>query len=206
MYDPGPIVEIRNRTRASKMIDSGIPLQGEAVYSVGRLRKIRIAKGLCRDCGKVPCLETKVVCQACHEKRSKSGKRNRANKTAKGQCFMCPMPSEIGKTHCKNCLEKHMQSFRIRRKENKEFIYKHFGSKCNFCNESDIRVMSLDHINSDGRLDKRSENGKRQITPTWYAKLIKLIKAGKDLPRDLQMLCFNCHFKKDLTPWWYYEN
>lgn len=48
----------------------------------------------------------------------------------------------------------------------------------------------------------KSDFGAKQNSVAWYAKLVKLIENGEPFPRELQMLCYNCHFKKDLSPWW----
>ena len=165
-------------------------------------REKRLQQGMCRDCGKHPFVSGKVVCKKCSHKREAQGNSYKQNKAEKGLCVRCGVSNNRSKTLCDVCMEKQIESARLRRKETKEFIYKHFGSKCSCCGETDIRAMSLDHINNDGYLDKVSETGKKQITPAWYARLRTLIEANEPLPRDLQMLCFNCHAKKDLTPWW----
>ena len=164
----------------------------------------RIEAGLCRDCGLAPHENGRVVCDICHENRSRNGKKFKAAQIAKGLCAKCGNINEnTGKFLCNLCLAKQIERMRVRRKENKEFIINYFGGKCKECGEKDIRCLSLDHVNNDGYLDKKSSSGNRQVTPTWYAKLVKLIKSKKELPRELQLLCFNCHAKKDLSPWWY---
>jgi len=99
-------------------------------------------------------------------------------------------------------MEKRIEKQRLARKSNKEFLYDHFGSKCNACEETYIGVMSLDHVNGDGSVDRFTADGKRQNSAAWYASLVKRIKNGLALERELQMLCMNCHAKKDLLPWW----
>lgn len=194
-------------------IQSDISIAGEIVKgdvynsSRNKHRAKRIEAGLCRDCGgNWPLLEGRFVCSVCAIKRAKSDAKTKQRKKEAGLCLYCSKPHNLNKKFCSECTEKAVNSQRLRRKENKEFIYKHFGSKCLMCSESDIRVMSLDHVDKDGKLDRISDNGKKQLSPAWYAKLCVLIKAGKQLPRNLQMLCFNCHAKKDLTPWWFNES
>lgn len=172
-----------------------------------KFRNSRIEAGLCRDCGVVPFEKNWVVCEPCHIRRSENGKRHGRKKLAIGICRRCGnWNDQKGKYHCSKCIQIQIEQFRQRRKYNKEFIVNYFGGKCLECGEKDIRCLSLDHIDNDGRLDKKSEKGKRQVTPTWYAKLVKLIKSNKPLPRRLQLLCFNCHAKKDLNLWWYNDD
>ena len=201
----------KSGTEHGLVIEDSIPVMGKGVGDIynpvrNKFRKSRIEAGLCRDCGKVPPLEGTSVCLSCRDKRGRTNKLHRVNRKEKGICVRCGKLHNRGKILCELCSNIQIEEMRVRRKENKKFLYDYFGGKCNDCGETDIRVMSLDHINNDGSLDKVSENGKRQISPTWYAKLCKLIKSGKKLPRDLQMLCFNCHAKKDLTLWWYDES
>lgn len=166
------------------------------------IRAQRVADGLCRSCGLIPPAEGKLVCIPCREIEGERAKNYRKRLLEQGLCSCCRQPYNGDKTVCPTCMEARGDSQRDSRKANKELIYKHFGGKCAHCNETDIVVMTLDHVDNDGYLDKQSINGKRVVTPTWYAKLAKLIKEGKPLERNLQMLCFNCHARKDLTPWW----
>lgn len=173
-------------------------------YNANRLafRKSRIDAGLCRDCGKIAPIPNKVVCLSCFNKRKIRQKsvfeRNKKNNI----CHYCNGPSRPNKTVCLDCNEKIKNNSRIRRKENKEFIIKHFGGKCLKCGEYDIRCLTLDHVNNDGNLEDRRKDGKRKLATDWYRQLVKLIKSGLPLPRQLQLLCYNCHARKDLSPWW----
>lgn len=167
-----------------------------------QIRADRVAAGLCRTCGKSPPTQGTKVCQPCRERTKINTLIRNYGLKERGLCADCRNPTDSMNIVCASCMDKRVQGFRNKRKENKELIYNYFGCKCAVCGETDIVVMTLDHIDGDGYLDKKSENGKKQITPTWYAKLVKRIKAGQPLERNLQMLCFNCHAKKDLTPWW----
>jgi hypothetical protein len=166
-----------------------------------RIRAERIAAGLCRDCGKEPPIQGRMVCGWCANKRLLCSKRRLKKCTSNKVCHRCGEINSRGKTLCNSCTEKSVQSFRERRRYNKQFVINYFGGKCAVCGETDLIVLSLDHVNNDGFLDKKSASGKKQITPTWYAKLVKAIKADQPLPRQLQVLCFNDHARKDLQSW-----
>lgn len=167
-----------------------------------KIRADRIAAGLCRDCGKCAPIAGKKNCESCKERTRVNTQIRNYGLKLRGLCADCMKPTDSGNIVCMSCMDKRVVGFRDKRKENKELIYNYFGCKCSACGETDIVVMTLDHVDNDGYLDKKSETGKRVITPTWYAKLAKLIKAGLPMERNLQMLCFNCHAKKDLVPWW----
>lgn len=170
-----------------------------------RLRVAWIAAGLCRDCGKEFSIKDRVVCNKCLQIRIRNSKTYKDDRVANGLCCRCGVVNEErkNKKFCKNCADKQIECARQVRKYNKEFIVKYFGGKCNGCGEVDICCLTLDHINGDGKLDRTSDTGLYQQPANWYAKLVKIIKANKYLPRELQLLCYNCHAKKDLRPWWY---
>jgi hypothetical protein len=163
--------------------------------------KARVKAGLCRDCGKCKPVQEKTVCEKCAKKRYKNSKIAATRNKAKMCCHSCRQPTN-GKTLCQSCHDNQIVRMRDARKRNKILIYNHFGGKCEHCGETDIRVMTLDHVDNDGAIDKKSDSGKKQITTAWYVKLVRLINSNKSFPRKLQMLCYNCHFKKDLSPWW----
>jgi hypothetical protein len=86
---------------------------------------------------------------------------------------------------------------KIRRKKNKLFVIEKFGGKCCHCGESDPRTLTLDHTNNNGNVECAGKK-KRIRSSDFYAKLI----AENIERRDLQLLCFNCHAKKDLFYNW----
>lgn len=61
------------------------------------------------------------------------------------------------------------------------------GGKCTMCGESDTDVLTFDHINNDGHLDRKG--GRKRHT----AYLVR------DNPERFQILCFNCNWKKHLA-------
>lgn len=66
-----------------------------------------------------------------------------------------------------------------------------YGGACLHCGESDVIVLVLDHINDDGKVDRKenSHNGGYKL----YLKLRK-----KDYPQGkYQVLCHNCNFRKE---------
>lgn len=183
---------------------SGVEVKGDA-YNESRnfFRHARIAAGLCRDCGKLPPIENKVVCRVCSERRTRNGIAHRKNRLAEGRCQLCGTIERKGKHLCTQCSGKSIESFRQRRKENKLVVIAYFGNNCVRCNESDPRVLTLHHINGDGATDRKTKSGKRKIsTPTFYARLARAIRLKQPIKVELELLCSNCHFKIDLAPWW----
>ncbi|MGL6008047.1 MAG: hypothetical protein ACRC1D_01175 [Culicoidibacterales bacterium] len=171
-----------------------------------KLRQERVRSGICRDCGKVPPIESKVICKSCSKKRNDFSREHKQKRKVNGLCTRCGKLHNRNKMLCENCNEKQIEDYRQRRKINKIKVVEYFGGKCCECGESDIRTLSVDHTENNGNVDCLGKNGKRIISPTWYARLVKMIDDKTISSQKLQLLCFNCHAKKDLSPWWYNDS
>jgi hypothetical protein len=165
------------------------------------LRRERIANGLCRDCGNVPPRTGRKICLNCHVARTERQSRRAAKLKASGQCVQCRALAVEGKTLCQQCSDFAIESARHRRRENKLAVIERFGGKCSECGESDIRTLTIDHVNNDGNIECAGKS-KRITSVEFYARLVKDARARI----DLKLLCFNCHAKKDLAPWWLKED
>jgi len=77
-------------------------------------------------------------------------------------------------------LFKKKTSYILRRKEK---IYKLLGNRCKKCKIKDSRVLQIDHVNSDGYLERQLSRSQL------YAKILKE-------PKRYQLLCANCNWKK----------
>jgi len=62
------------------------------------------------------------------------------------------------------------------------------GGKCCQCEESDIRCLQIDHVNSGGRQER--------LRMGVYAYYKKIIEDTKNKTGEYQCLCANCNFKK----------
>ncbi len=70
---------------------------------------------------------------------------------------------------------------------------KYDGCFCKNCSESTIEVLSLDHVNDDGHIERSVKGYNSNV---FYLKLLKTEKRN-----DLQVLCMNCQFlKKSQSP------
>jgi hypothetical protein len=83
-------------------------------------------------------------------------------------------------SYCKSCAI----TYNLRRKL---AVIKLFGSKCNYCNETDTDVLEIDHINNDGAIKRKFHNDKNL-----YLKLV----SGERNTDGLQLLCANCNAEK----------
>lgn len=115
-------------------------------------------------------------------------------------------------THCKKCVRKYQREYykthskqemaRTTKYRNKnrercnsytrnyyakqrEKVIKHYGNKCVCCGEANIRFLTIDHVNGNGRKHRKKIGN---MGSGWYNWIIK-----NNYPIDLQILCFNCN-------------
>lgn len=71
----------------------------------------------------------------------------------------------------------------------KVLVFNHYGTKCIGCGMSDLRCLSIDHINGDGNVHRRKL--KSQGGSMFYRWIVR-----QGFPNWLQVLCMNCQFIK----------
>lgn len=71
-------------------------------------------------------------------------------------------------------------------------VIQHYGNKCNCCNESEYRFLTIDHVNNDG--NKHRAELKSRAQAHLYRTIIK-----ENYPDKYQILCFNCNMGKALN-------
>lgn len=84
---------------------------------------------------------------------------------------------------------------RLRRRENKELIIAHYSksSSCAICGFTDIRALTIDHINGGGSKHRKLIcRGGGNVFYVWLKK--------NNYPEGFQVLCMNCQFiKRDIN-------
>jgi hypothetical protein len=73
---------------------------------------------------------------------------------------------------------------KAKRRENRIKVISTYGGKCSCCSESEIAFLTIDHINGNGREDRKKYND------NLYGYLLKLTEPRK----DLRVLCMNCNW------------
>src|SRR3990167_3937937 len=48
---------------------------------------------------------------------------------------------------------------RDRRLKQRDIVYKEYGNKCNCCSEIERMFLTIDHVNNDGRIERKSRGG-----------------------------------------------
>jgi hypothetical protein len=70
----------------------------------------------------------------------------------------------------------------------KNLVLEHYGKKCACCGESNIKFLTIDHINGGGTKHRKKIN--TQIN-YWLVK--------NNFPKGFQTLCFNCNWGKHIN-------
>lgn len=150
---------------------------------------------LCFRCGKET-INNKISCEECSLKINKINKKQYEQLLKNNLCVLCGKNKVIDKTYCGECVQKRNIWYKksdtriknkIEREKNKKIVLDHYGNKCVICRETDTDVLSIDHINNDGK-EHRKQTG---IGSHFYDWIIE-----NNFPMDLQILCCNCNIKK----------
>ena len=70
----------------------------------------------------------------------------------------------------------------------RERVFSHYGRSCRSCGESDIIVLTIDHIEDDGAVRRREGEPRGLAFYRWIG--------NNGFPDDLQVLCRNCNWRK----------
>lgn len=81
---------------------------------------------------------------------------------------------------------------KIKRKNIKLFIFNHYGNKCDIYSQTNIDLLSIDHIDGNGRQHRKEILG--IDSGTAFYKWV-----SKNLPTNLRLLCFNCNCQVSST-------
>lgn len=85
----------------------------------------------------------------------------------------------------------YMKKFHIEYKQKlKKLVYDYYGWKCNCCGETLESMLTVDHVNNDGHVDRKLQiSGAR-----FYKKII-----NENYPDTYQILCMNCNWSKRIN-------
>jgi hypothetical protein len=154
------------------------------------VRRGLINLGLCGWCSK-PRADSKSTyfCKDCRAKATQWSREWRQRADDKGLCYSCGRMPQGRTRKCESCLKKAADRTVIWKHQIFKKIFDHYGRTCACCGESNLGLLSIDHINNDGykqRINKKNNSG--------YSYYYKIVKDG--FPNDLQILCFNCNCGK----------
>lgn len=78
----------------------------------------------------------------------------------------------------------------------KKLLLDKYGNQCSRCGETDVDVLTIDHIKHDGSSHRRSLT-KRGVRNPGSMKVYKAI-LDSGLPDGYRTLCFNCNIKEHI--------
>jgi len=137
-------------------------------------------------------------CEKCRTNRNNTyiGLSDKAS--SEGKCGQCRknIPKEGLKT-CDECSEQsrkyYLKTKSQRQRKNKDIklsVFDHYGHKCVCCEESHELLLTVDHINNDGKNHREKIGSGVPI----YKEIISM-----GFPSFYQLLCFNCNMGKYLN-------
>ena len=74
--------------------------------------------------------------------------------------------------------------------EKKQEILNYYGAKCNCCGLTDIRFLTVDHVEY-GKHNRMSKKERRRVGINVYRQVIR-----EGFPKRFQILCMNCNWAK----------
>lgn len=72
------------------------------------------------------------------------------------------------------------------RERHRAKVYAAYGDKCVCCGESEVLFLSIDHVNNDGKVERKTKP-----QGSLYSRLIRA-----KFPKIYQLLCWNCNLGK----------
>lgn len=152
----------------------------------GAERRLRLkSKGLC-SCGQV----SKLGCTKCVECDNRDDKARNVlytSRKATGLCIKCGTATGTGDVLCEPCAVINRERRKIRYQGLRDKILAHYGPICACCGEDDTKVLTIDHVNNDGKAHRESI-GLGNIVLVWIIK--------HNFPDTFQILCSNCNGAK----------
>ncbi len=86
--------------------------------------------------------------------------------------------------------EKHAVHTKNYRDRLKNQVFEHYGKKCACCGETEIKFLTIDHVNGGGNKHRKEiQSGRTNGGTQTYAWLI-----NNNFPSDFQTLCMNCNW------------
>lgn len=151
------------------------------------------AKGLCTNCGCRPSYNSFNFCEPCYIKQKECREKLRESRKISKTCRECgePAVSEIFCETHKNLLSQSQvrmfeKGYFSKRSWNLfKQVLEMYGTSCKCCQESNPAFLTVDHINNDGHIERKTN-----FRSNSYSKLLKQKRT------DIQILCWNCNCAK----------
>jgi hypothetical protein len=164
-------------------------------------------RGECTNCSQ-PAVAGHIKCEFHLREAAERGAARRKELDRIGVCTRCGQrPQAVGMRYCNECLvvaprnrrwakaPVHRKTYRReRQQEIKNACFAAYGGfRCNCCGESQTKFLTIDHMNNDGAIHRRTINGVhgRSQIYRWLRR--------HGYPEGFQVLCFNCNSGRQLN-------
>ena len=160
-----------------------------------RMRRLQfIAEGICPVCGQHALAKNKktakrmALCEWCLARRNERRREVRRERIKKGLCGTCRTNRpRANRTRCQRCIDNHKKVH----KRNRQIVFAAYGGFiCAMCKHDDDEVLTIDHIHDDGNWLRRLVPAQRNDFYRWLIR--------NNFPKEYQVLCRNCQYKKYL--------
>lgn len=121
-------------------------------------------------------------------------KQLRINCKAKGLCIDCPVankqPALPNKLRCQTCTDRMAEITKKWYLDTKIEVFNKYGNECICCGESNLKFLTIDHINQDGA-EHRKQDPSSVTLYRWLKK--------HNYPDGFQVMCFNCNMGRNIN-------
>ncbi len=149
--------------------------------------------GTCFRC-RSECPIDRRLCDSCRLRVKEWQQQRKLKRLAAGLCLSCTQPVSDGRRYCDH--HRRLKNAATKRNNVKvkiEVFAAYGGCSCACCGESELRFLTIDHVNNDGAEHRRQLFGtSKQIGGSRLYRVLK--KQG--FPPGFQVLCFNCNVAK----------
>ena len=198
-YGINSICKICEREKARERYQEKPKVFGPPMRELGNGRKEsyknwrqkKLDEGICTYCGKAPRWEKRTRCKDCVLRRRQLYYDKRGVRIEAGLCKQCGLYPIFKAEKCDVCWNKLSHRDKRKRTSLRERVLEKLGRFCACCGETINQFLTVDHINNDGYLDRRTE--KRGNTKSLFRKIL----SGERT--DLQILCWNCNLGKNVN-------
>lgn len=149
-----------------------------------RLKKIKA--GLCITCGQNRADGKKRRCLECLERRAKTDSERIVIWRRAGKCTGCGSARDRQGNKCDKCFEKDRYRTKQKGFNRRLRFIEAYGGKCECCGETNPFFLTADHINRDGKGDRKKGRG-------IYQDCLKRKRV------DIRVLCFNCNCAREIN-------
>lgn len=163
-------------------------------------RQSRIERGICTQCPN-QAQSGKTRCPSCLEKSRRCHNTRRASHLARDLCWCGNTRDDPKFKSCEKCRDKfklinrpdHNSKRKTQRDKVRLEVFNHYGNKCScpLCKETNIELLTIDHVNNNGAEHRRIMGGSGYKIHLWLKR--------NNYPGGFRLLCWSCNSGRHLN-------